>query len=93
MSSNETCPFCFNVYWDTGMERWYICENGTGCCKHVGHPEKQEAEVKQMAKDVKEEELEIARDQLDTNHHPAAVSALVAKRMGVWLTTDQLAYQ
>ena len=46
-----------------------------------------------MAKDVKEEELEIARDQLDTNHHPAAVSALVAKWMGVQLTTDQLACQ
>ena len=75
------------------MERWYICENGTGCCEHVGHLEKQEAEVKRMAKDVKEEELEIARDQLDTNHHSAAVSALVAKRTGVRLTTVQLVYQ
>ena len=46
-----------------------------------------------MAKGVKEEEIEIARDQLDTNHPPVAVLALVAKRMGVWLTTDQLAYQ
>ena len=75
------------------MEEWYICENGTGFCEHVGHLEKQEAEVKHMAKDVKEEEIEIARDQLDMNHLPVAVSALVAKRMGVWLTTDQLAYQ
>ena len=58
-----------------------------GFCEQVGHLEKQEAEVKQMAKDAKEEEIEIARDQLDMNHPPAAVLALVAKRMGVRLTT------
>ena len=46
-----------------------------------------------MSRDIEEEEIEIARDQLEINTNPAAVCEFIAKCMSTCLTTKQLAYQ
>lgn len=51
-ASEEVCPFSFYVYWEPAQDdddtkgRWFIVNNGAGCCVHMGHPRKLPSEIR-----------------------------------------------
>ena len=86
----NTCPFSFSIYWDETCSRWYFLEEGPGSKVHKGHYKKEADEVRQLTKDVGENELQLAADLLSQNIDPMTVRAFVQKRTGQLLNANQI---
>jgi hypothetical protein len=57
-------------------------KGGNGCRFHVGHVQKEVAEVRKLISDFPKEQLEVIKDCLSTNVGSGAAGALLKKGQG-----------
>ena len=75
-SLEEKCRFGFAIFWDFDYGGWTL-KGGLGCCTHTGHQMKAPDDVRQMVKNMPEEEEELAKDCFSVNSKADTVQALV----------------
>lgn len=90
LTKEERCPFEFAIFWDSKLSLWYFFLEGPGCAIHKGHCRKKLEEVRQLANNVPEDEMDIAKDLLSQHVPSMAIRSLVETRTGIQLSADQL---
>ena len=91
--NQKSCNFKFSVYWDERIKRWFVPHLQSGNIHHCGHFHLDPSLIRMPSHvAVNAEELQIAKDALESNISPSATQSLVQTRTDANLEVHQLSY-
>lgn len=85
-----TCKFSFRVYWDAEQNRWFLPYKQAGSIVHSGHIREDPQHMRILAKDMPQNELQLANDSLQSHIPATATGSLLSHRTGLNLEWYQL---
>ena len=89
---DETCKFCFRVYWDEHWNRWFLPKQQSGCLDHCGHSHFAPKYLRMPTKFVSQNELDLAKDCFATKNPTTTTTKLLNHRSDIGLEWHQLHY-
>jgi hypothetical protein len=92
MDEDDCCPFCFNVFWDTSQQRWYLPKEQRGNPNHAGHIRRTPDIAPARALDLPLDEQKLACDLNESNVPLSTMDNIIFSRNNLSLSQGKLEY-